>query len=1081
MFCPYCDSDNGPTNAFCDMCGKSLGGACSACGHLNRANSRFCGNCSAPLGTATAHRPPPDEMLRLLSARGGERKQLTIVFADISNSTSLIDQVDPEDAMRRMQPAIDAMKRAVESYGGIVNKVQGDGVMALFGAPVAREDHAVRACAAALEIQALVAALGDPGLKVRVGINTGEVVVQTVENSLYQTYDVAGSAAHLASRMEQMAEPGGIILTADTVAATRQFIESSSLGRHVVRGLSEPIEVFRLLCLRHAPASEMFRGQQRLSRLIGRGAQLEALEAELASAANADARVVGVVGEAGAGKSRLCFEFAERCREREIRVYEARVCAHGHATPYQPVLDLLRSYLGIEVVTPPDVARQQVATVMARLPVVADAVHLLQEFLGIADPDRPSARVDPAVRHERLIELVRCILRFGGRQRPVVVLIEDLHWIDAASEQFVDAAVDAIVGTPTLLLFNFRPGYAVAWMQRSHYRQINLAALNQTAASELLGDLLGRDSSLALISRHIAERTQGNPFFIEELVRSLVERGDFEGERGAYRLTGAIERIPLPTTIESVLAARIDHLDQAARQVLQYASVIGREIPVAILERLSGWPHLVLMEALARLRQAELLRELPLAEAGLHAFCHPLIQEVCYRALLRDRRRKIHSGVANVMKRQFSSRQPEQASLLAFHLEEAGQSMEAAQAHIRAAMWIGTHDSGQALRTWKKVHQLLAMQPDSESIGFLRLQACMQIVGVFGWREGMPTEEAQRWFEEARQLALAAGNMRATAWAHLGYGRYLAVRGSADEYVARAREALDLAIQANNRSVEVMSMAVLCQALRLGGHLHEALEVNGEAESRVHEISSDDRQLSNFDVERWLTVMRGLILVQLGRHDEARSYLDRVVQSEDSNDITLHLASVGYADLAWATDDKALAASHAERIMAIATASGSPYVLVNALVCRGVSQLIAGRFGAAVDDFERALSFARSRKVGLEAEARILADIANAYLLNGNIDKAGRVAEDAIAVASTRAARIPECLARIVRAEVAMRRGDSDRARDELGKVRALAEETGAKIYQPLVSDLASLVEEGTLGFGATKSSGRAHNNGSCA
>lgn len=1079
MLCRHCDSDNRATNLFCDRCGKPLRMMCASCGHLNRPNSRFCGKCSAPLGAAASNRISATEVLRVLSAKGGERKHLTVVFADISNSTTLIDHVDPEDAMRRIQPAIDAMKRAVETYDGIVNKVQGDGIMALFGAPVAHEDHALRACAAALEIQSLVEALADPDMKVRVGIHTGEVVVQAVENSLYQTYDVAGSAAHLAARMEQMAEPGEILLTSDTVAAAKQFIETASLGQRAVRGLSEPIEVLRLLHLRHAPASVIFRSQPRLSPLIGRITQLEALEAELANAATGEARVIGVVGDAGCGKSRLCFEFAERCRERNIRVYETRVRAHGHATPYQPVLELLRDYFGIDDTLPSAEARRQVESVLAGLSVTGDSILLLLDFLGLADPARRMPKLDPAVHKARLIQLVRNIIRSGERQLPVVILVEDLHWIDAASDEFIDAMVDAITGTKTLLLFNFRPGYVTAWMQRSHCRQINLAPLNRNETDDMLRVLLGRDPSLALISRHIAERARGNPFFLEELVRSLVERSGLEGERGAYRLAGGIDTIPLPTSVESLLAARIDNLDEPARQVLQYAAVIGQEVPIAILGSVTGWPQATLVEALARLRNAELLQELPLAEAGLHAFCHPLIQEVCYRVLLRERRRNIHADVARVMRQHSADRQPERASLLAYHLEEAGQSMEAAQAYMRAASWISTHDSSQALRTWKKVHQLLATQPASESTDFLRMQTCLQILG-FGWRETMSAEEAQYWFEQAKSLALATNNLRANAWSHASYGRILAVRGSADEYVSRTREALVLAAEANDRSLEAWLKAVLSQAVRLAGHLKDALEANIEATRLIPDMNEFDRQLFNFDLERWLTAMRGQILVLLGRFDEARPYIDRMLQTnQDPNDIALHLGHVAYVDLAWAHDDAALAERHAERAMVMAGDSGSPYVYVSALACRGVSNLISGRIEAAADDLEKALAFARWRKIGLESEARMLTELANAYRRKGDLDRAERAVTEAIEVASTRAARVSECLARLAHVEILLQAGRTSPAELELHKVRALIKETGAGIYENLARDLAGRLELDSTGT-AGQLAARWH-NGSCA
>jgi len=999
-------------------------------------------------------------MLRALSASGGERKSLTVSFADISDSTRLIAQSDPEDAMRRVQPVIDAMRHAVEAYDGIVNKVQGDGVMALFGAPVPREDHAVRACAAALAIQTSVAKLGDPDLKVRVGAHTGEVVVQAVVNSLYQTYDVAGSAAHLAARMEQMADPGDILVTADTVAAARQFIEVAPLGERPIRGLSGPIEVFRLLRLRHSPASVVFRSQPQLSPLTGRDSQLQALEAELASADGGEPKVVAVVGEAGSGKSRLCFEFAERCRARDIVVYEARVTAHGHATPYQPVLELLRDYLGIRTTPIADDARRQVASVISGLPGADDVLPLLLDFLGLADPRQRPPNLDPATRKARLIDFIRTIIRSGERKKPVVVLVEDLHWIDAASEEFIECIVDAVIGTKTLLLFNFRHGYMAPWMQRSHYRQINLSPLDPAEAEALLNRLLGKDSSLALISRNIAERAKGNPFFLEELVQSLVERGDFQGDRGAYRLTGGIEAVPLPATVEALLAARIDHLDERARQVLQYAAVIGREVPFEILESVTGLAKAELTEALMRLRRAELLRE-PSLDPGLHVFSHPLIMEVCYRTLLRERRRRIHGDVARVMKQQFSDRKEERASLLAYHLEESGELMEAAQANMRAALWIGTHDASQALKSWKKVHGLLSTQPPSESIDFLRMVTCLQIMG-FGWREGMRAEEAQNWFQEAKALALAAGNMRANAMIHASYGRNLAVRGSADEYVACTREAFDLAVKAGDHSAQAMLNAMLSQALRLAGHLEEALQVNIEATGQVHEISEVDRQLFNFDVERWLTIMRGQILVLLGRFDEARPYLDRVLQAEiDSRDITLHLPSVTYVDLAWGEDNPALADFHAERAMEMAVDGASPYVRVNALTCRGVSHMISGRYAAAVDDLEKALAFARFRKAGLESEARILADLANAYRLKGDLQHAGRAAIEAIEVATARANRIPECVARIVHAEVLLQNNEGERAVSELGRARALLEETEARLYEPLIGELSSRIESG--------------------
>lgn len=1059
MLCRYCDSDNSATNTFCDACGKPLGTVCGACGHVNRTGSRFCGNCSEPL-EAPAPLRRSMEALRALSISGGERKRLTVLFADIVNSTSLIERHDPEDALRRMQPAIDAMKRAVDRHGGVVTRVQGDGVMALFGAPRPHEDHALRACAAALAMQSAVTALGDADLKIRVGLNTGLVVIQAVENSLgVLTYDIAGPAAHLAARMEQVAEPGGILLTGDTVAATRQSVEVLSLGKRTVRGLSEPVEEYQLLGVKHAPASAVFRSQPQLTRLTGRASELAVLDAELDHVRNGEARVVGVVGEAGAGKSRLCFEFAERCRDQGVPVHETRVLAHARATPYQPVLELLRDYLGLKAGQTPADARRRIAAAIADLELAHDTLPLLLDFLGLGDPGAAGPRIDPAVRKSRLTELVRSLIRSGAAVGPTVVVIEDLHWIDTASSEFIEAIADAVLGTRTLLLFNFRSGYSAPWMQREHYRQIALSPLDRVQTAYLLSDLLGLDSSMDQVAHDIADRTQGNPFFAEELVRALVERGHLQGERGAYRLAQAVDAIPLPTTIEALLAARIDGLDEAPRRILHCAAVIGREVPAQILESVTGQAPAEMEEPLRQLQEAELLQELSVGRPGLFAFSHPLIQEVCYQSLLRDWRRKIHADVARALKLRSNDPWEERAGLLAYHLEEAGELMEAAQAAMRSAMWIGGHDSREALRSWKKVHRLLAALPASESADWLRVNTCLQIMG-FGWREGLPIDEARAYFEEARQIAVATRNFRANAWAHAAFGRNLAVAGSADDYISLVREALAFAGEAKDGSTEVMLTASLSQGLRLAGRLHEALQANIEATKRVDEISGFDRQLMGFDVARWLTAMRGQILVLLGRYDEARPFLDRMVQGEvDPHDITQHLASTVYIDLAWAENDPLVADRHAERAAGLAIQSGSPYVHVAARTGRGVAHMVSGRFSAAAADLKDALEFARRRRAGLETEARLLADLANAYRLNGEQEAAAHTASEAIDVAQRRGARIPECLARIVLAETALAAGDVGSATREMLKVRALLQETGAKLYAPMLEDLAARIE----------------------
>jgi adenylate cyclase len=678
------------------------------------------------------------------------------------------------------------------------------------------------------------------------------------------------------------------------------------------------------------------------------------------------------------------------------------------------------------------------------------------EFLGRPDPLGPTIRLDPKTRKTQLLDFVRALPRSASQDAANVVIIEDLHWIDAASLEFVEALADAVFGTTTLLVVNFRPGFAASLTQRSHYRQVNMLPLPKTQAAILLQEYFGPDPSLALLSRNIIERAQGNPFFLEELINALVERGDFEGEKGAYRLKGGIDPIPLPTTVQAVIAARIDRLQESAKQALEIASVVGREISIPILDFIGGLDANELSDSIQQLRQAELLYDVPPFERRLLAFRHPLIQEVAYRSLLLERRRKVHADVAQAIESLFKEQADERASLLAYHLEQAGENIRAAQQNMRAAFWVGANDPSQALRSWKKMRELLLDQPKSPPTNFLKMAACGQIVN-FGWREGMSAADALIYFEEAKELARALGDMRSNVLIHAAYGRILANGGSAGEYVEKIREAKAIADEGNDPSVQITLKAVLCHALWLSGDLREALRTNVEAMNRAHEIIKFDRQTLGFDIEIWLAALRGRILVMLNRIEEARPFLDRVLHLDSSQVDHIHhvMPSMAYVDVAWVQGNVGLAQEHAERAFSIAVKSGNPYLRVYAQACRGLSHIIAGRLTSAIEDLSEALSFGRSRKAGLENEARILADLANAYRLNGDSAIALSTVDQAIVVATERHARIAECLARIIRADLLLRSASGDQkaeGKQELERATALMRETGAMLFETFVN-----------------------------
>ena len=844
MQCAQCGNQNKAGNDYCENCGSALGIRCDTCGRFNRPHGHFCGQCGAPLVSKSAgFDPSAQRLLRSLSSKGGERKHLTVLFADIGNSTSLIDSLgDPELAMERLEPVLKLMKDAVHRYDGIVNKVQGDGVMALFGAPQPHEDHAVRGCLAALAMQDSVARLADPNMQIRVGIHTGEVVVQTIENSIYQTYDAAGANVHLANRLEQMADASSILITKDTYVAAKRFVEVVPLGMRAIRGIAAPVETFKLAGLLNAPASNVFRSGRRLMPMIGRDDQLAALEVEFSNTVRGDGRVVGVVGEAGIGKSRLCFEFTENCRRKGVRVYEGHVLAHGRSTPFQPVLELLRDVFDIRAKDSVETSRRKVTERFASIAPSEQALLLLMEFLGLGDPENPAPKLDPRALKLQLLDAVRTLVRSAPGDRATVVLIEDLHWIDAASGEFVEVLADAVVGTATLLVVNFRTGFAASFMQRSHFRQIVMPPLAAAAAQELLREHLGSDPSLASLSRNVIERADGNPFFLEELVNTIAERGDFEGERGAYRLKGGTEKIPLPPTVQAVVAARIDHLEEAAKQVLETASVIGRLVSMSILKSVAGLPNDELLEAISQLRRAELLYDLPPFDQGLLAFRHPLIQEVAYAMQLHSRLVALHAAAAKAIEAFDWGKLDEIAGLLAYHYEAAGQTLEAVTHLQRAAQWIGRTNSAEALKSWKKVRGLLQDLPRSEHNDRLRAMASGQILN-FGWREGMSADEVKPYAEEALTYARAVDRMHEPIL--LGaYGRILASTASADEYVHLAQDAVKLTSGEGDVGRFATVNAMLSQAFFMSGRLKEALDAGELAQATIREQGGFDNKVT---------------------------------------------------------------------------------------------------------------------------------------------------------------------------------------------------------------------------------------------
>src|SRR5262245_40543736 len=687
-----------------------------------------------PSGQAPLAYTPPylaEKILTSRSALEGERKQVTVLFADLKGSMELLADRDPEEARSILDPVLARMMETVHRYEGTVNQVMGDGIMALFGAPLAHEDHAVRVCYAALAMQdalrrysAEVRRTHGIEVQIRVGLNSGEVVVRAIGNDLHMDYSAIGQTTHLAARMEQLATPGSIRLTAETLRLAEGLIQVTALGPAPVKGLAEPVEVFELV-----GASTVWRRFQAaatrgLTRFVGRQMELEALQQALAQAETGHGHIVAVVGEAGVGKSRLVYEFVHSHRLTGWRVLESASVSYGKATPYFPVLDLLKRYVRVEESDDLRTIRAKVTGQVLTLDeTLQEIIPTLLSLLDALPDESPFLKLEPPQRRQRILEALKRLLLRESQVQPLLLVFEDLHWIDAETQALLDSLVESLPTARLLLLVNYRPEYQHTWGSKTFYMQLRLDPLPPASADELLQALIGDDPSLAPLTRLLITRTEGNPFFLEESVRTLVETGALVGAPGAYRLAQSLPSIQVPATVQAVLAARIDRLPPEDKRLLQTAAVIGTEVPFPLLQAMGEVPEEALHRGLDHLQTAELLYETRLFPEQEYTFKHALTHEVAYGGLLQERRRILHGRIVEALEALAAERLAEQVDRLAHHAVQGEVWAKAVtycqqagtRAHDRAAL-------REAAASFEQALQALAHLPEDGDTRVLAIE-----------------------------------------------------------------------------------------------------------------------------------------------------------------------------------------------------------------------------------------------------------------------------------------------------------------------------------------------------------------------
>src|SRR5271156_3527973 len=709
----------------------ATGLACGSCGTELPPNSKFCNECGATVATATTP---------------AEYKQVTVLFADVVHSMDIAAAVGPERLREIMAELVDRATEVVQRYGGTVDKFTGDGIMAVFGAPMAMEDHAVRACLAALGIQEEMKRIAVEvhdrdgiDLQLRVGLNSGQVIAGEIGSGALG-YTAIGDQVGMAQRMESVAPPDGVMLSASTA---RLVDGTAALGEPElvrIKGADEPVSARRLLGMRQ----DRIVGRDE-SNLVGRRWEMSAVEGLLDRAIDGHGTVVGVVGPPGIGKSRLVREVSEMAAARDVEVFTAFCESHTSQVPFHAVARLLRAATGVEDLDG-QVARGRVRD---RVPYAdPEDLALFDDLLGIADPNTPLPAIDPDARRRRLTALLNAASL--ARETPEVFVVEDAHWIDEVSESLLAEFFTVIPQTPSLVLATYRPEYEGALARVQGAQTIALAPLSDSETVALVSGLLGSDPSNDALGQKIAERAAGNPFFAEEMVRELAERGVLCGEPGAYVSTADVGEVAVPSTLQATIAARIDRLDPKAKRTLNAAAVIGSRFSLNLLETLGIDP------VLEDLVGAELVDQVRFTGGPEYVFHHPLIRTVAYESQLTSDRAELHRRLPAAIEAREPESVDENAALLAEHLEAAGDLHAAYGWHMRAATWATNRDIAAARLSWERTRRIAdAVPAEDPHRAAMRIAPLTMLCGT-AFRVHANVAGAR--FDELRELCTAAGD-----------------------------------------------------------------------------------------------------------------------------------------------------------------------------------------------------------------------------------------------------------------------------------------------------------------------------------
>ena len=1024
-------------------------------------------------------------------ALDGERKTVTALFADIKGSMELMEDLDPEDARAIVDPALRLMMEAARRYGGYVAQSTGDGIFAVFGAPVAHEDHPQRALYAALRMQEdfrhysdQLRSSGQPPIQVRVGVNTGEVVVRTIHTDQSHTeYTPIGHSTGLASRMQALAPVGSIAATEGTRRLCEGYFTFRSLGATKVKGVTEPVAVFEVTGLGPLRTRLQRAAGRGLTKFVGRQREMESLEHAARLAQAGQGQIVAAVAEAGVGKSRLFFEFKVR-NESGWTVLESYSVSHGKASAYLPLIDLLQGYFRISDEDDERTRREKIAGRLAILdPALEEVRPYLFALLGIAQPAGDSrhweqsldrledylrefqkkdhlAQMDGQIRRRRTLDAVKRIVLRESLHRPVMLILEDLHWIDEETQAFLDLLADSIASSRVLMLVNYRPEYQHSWSNKTYYSQLRLDPLGRESADQLLGALLGGEAGLASLRGLIVEKTEGNPFFIEEIVQALIEDGSLH-RNGTVRLTRPLDTLAIPATVQAILASRIDRLPPAEKDLLQTLAVIGKDFPLrlarAVWEADSAHQRWAdgedrLASMLDDLQTAEFIYEQPAAGDLEYTFKHALTQEVTYRSVLQERRKRLHGQIASAIETVYRDGIEDHLGELARHFGRSSGGARAIDYLWRAANQASQRALySEAAEYVKRGLELVSSvaNPDERAREELRLQ--MVLGSALMAARGFSSGEVEACFTRCCELARSLGDADKLFFALAGLCGFYITRGEAQAAGRTAQESMTVARELDDEMALKYAYYFLGAALQATGDLRGARDqfesaVALKGEGKVHEqafFGPDAAVLS-------LTSLSDVLFV-LGYPDQAlrRSYEALNAVSRNADPFSYAMA-MNFVILAHCGRREGARAEELCRELAkLSTDHGFPFWLASADRLEGYALLLQGRAeeGIALMERQTEQGEAPDGEAGL-AQYNLLPLMAAVYGRLGRCKDGFATLERWRELCSSRSTLDMSLTALRIRGELFAREGSIAEAEQDLRQTIELSLKHGARMEQ---------------------------------